>query len=151
MFKLDNIKTSERRRWWPSGVFIVTFEHISYPFWVFLLVNLNRQKVTGKSFGSFKERSLKFSIEAPIFFYPQGKYWSKQPPEVFCKKEYLFYRTPPGDCFCTNNSPVISALLIFIRRKRNMVLSTFRKQVQIGSLISSLLLLSSQVPQIFSL
>ena len=37
------IKTPERRYWLHSGVFIVNFEHISYPFLVFLLLTLNRE------------------------------------------------------------------------------------------------------------
>ena len=35
------IKTSERRHWRRSGVFIVNFEHISHLFLVFLLLTLN--------------------------------------------------------------------------------------------------------------
>ena len=36
------IKTPERRHWRRSGVFIVSFEHISHFFLVFLLLNLNK-------------------------------------------------------------------------------------------------------------
>ena len=36
------IKTSERRHWRRSGVFIVNFEHISYLLLVFLLLTLNK-------------------------------------------------------------------------------------------------------------
>ena len=36
------IKTSERRQWRRSGVFIVNFEHISHLVLVFLLLTLNR-------------------------------------------------------------------------------------------------------------
>ena len=35
------IKTTERRQWHLSGVFIVNFEHISYIVLVFLLLTLN--------------------------------------------------------------------------------------------------------------
>ena len=51
------IKTPERRHWLCSGVFIVTFEHISHLFLVFLLLTLNNQMLVqmcshlkGKSF-----------------------------------------------------------------------------------------------------
>ena len=36
------IKTPERRQWRPSGVFIVTFEHISQLVLEFLLLTLSR-------------------------------------------------------------------------------------------------------------
>ena len=35
------IKTTERRRWRRSGVFIINFEHISHLGLVFLLLTLN--------------------------------------------------------------------------------------------------------------
>ena len=38
------IKTTERRQWRRSGVFIVNFEHISHLFLVLLLLTLNRDK-----------------------------------------------------------------------------------------------------------
>ena len=40
------IKTSERRHWYRSGVFVVNFEHISHLVLVILLLSLNRQMPT---------------------------------------------------------------------------------------------------------
>ena len=45
MFKVT-IKTSERRHWCRSGVFVVNFEHISHLVLVILLLTLNRQMPT---------------------------------------------------------------------------------------------------------
>ena len=42
MFKVNNIKTLEQLHWRRSGVFIVTFERISHPALVFLLLTLSR-------------------------------------------------------------------------------------------------------------
>ena len=41
------IKTPERRQWCRSGVFIVSFEHISHLVLVFLLLTLRRQMPAG--------------------------------------------------------------------------------------------------------
>ena len=41
------IKASERRQWWPSGVFIINFEIFSHLVLVFLLLTLSRQMSTG--------------------------------------------------------------------------------------------------------
>ena len=43
------IKTSQRRHWCRSGVFIVNFEHISRIFLVFLLLTLNMQLLAGQA------------------------------------------------------------------------------------------------------
>ena len=48
MFK-GNIITPERRQWRRFGVFIVNFEDIPHFFLVFLLLILNKEKLTGKS------------------------------------------------------------------------------------------------------
>ena len=42
------IKSSERRQWRWSGVFIVNFEPISHHFLVFLLLTLNKYMSAGK-------------------------------------------------------------------------------------------------------
>ena len=42
------IKTPERRHWRRSGVFIVSFEHISHLVLLFLLLTLNMQLPAGK-------------------------------------------------------------------------------------------------------
>ena len=43
----STIKTSERRHWRHSGVFIVNFEHISPHFLLFLLLTLNKYLLAG--------------------------------------------------------------------------------------------------------
>ena len=42
MFKVNNKNTGVDCDWRRSGVFIVTFEHISHLFLVFLLLNVNK-------------------------------------------------------------------------------------------------------------
>ena len=46
MFSKSTIKTPERPQWLRSGVFIVSFEHFSQPFLVFLLVGFRQVNVS---------------------------------------------------------------------------------------------------------
>ena len=64
MLKLT-IKTSERRHWCRSGVFIVNFEHISHLVLVFLLLTLSRQMPTGSA---SLQANTYFQYFYPLFF-----------------------------------------------------------------------------------
>ena len=92
------IKTPKRRQWCRSGVFIVSFEHISHLVLVFLLVTLSRQMSTGIEGIGCSESPIKLHfLRSHLNFQPENSFIHNLPhldwsAYTFKKKMLVFWK-----------------------------------------------------------
>ena len=90
------IRTSERRKWRCSGVFIVNFEPISHLFQVFPLLALNRQLLAEKSY--FKMLCALLRIKHTLYVNV----------EMYKKLKYIYFFLVLSKCFYRTNKSFLA-------------------------------------------